>query len=122
MTSSLAGKTFVVTGATGQVGWGIVHAALEADATVVLLLRSEAARQELDHDFGKARTSIVSVDFADESRLVSMRDAVIQDFGTIDHIIAPDRILVAEGGVDQCRIPLERTVTTLCPHLLGIAL
>jgi 3-oxoacyl-[acyl-carrier protein] reductase len=89
MTSSLAGKIVVVTGATGQVGWGIAHAALDTGATVVLPVRSEAARKKVEHDFGKARTSIVSVDFADENSLAMMRDATLERFGAIDHVFVP---------------------------------
>jgi NAD(P)-dependent dehydrogenase (short-subunit alcohol dehydrogenase family) len=71
MMSALASKIVVVTGATGQVGWGIAHAALDTGATVVLPVRSEAARKKVERDFCKARTSIVTVDFADESSLAS---------------------------------------------------
>src|SRR5438094_3067609 len=47
MTSALAGKIVVVTGATGQAGWGIAHAALDTGTTVVLPVRSEAARKKV---------------------------------------------------------------------------
>ncbi len=87
--SALASKIVVVTGATGQVGWGIAHAALDTGATVVLPVRSEAARKKVERDFGKARTSIVTVDFADESSLATMRDATLERFGAIDHVFAP---------------------------------
>src|SRR5258707_15733871 len=76
MTSSLAGKIVVVTSATGQVGWGIAHAALDTGATVVLPVRSEAARKKVERDFGKARTSLVTVDFADESSLATMESLI----------------------------------------------
>ena len=89
MMSALASKTIVVTGATGQVGWGIAHAALDTGWTVVLPVRSEAARKKVERDFGKARTSIVTVDFADESSLATMRDATLERFGAIDHVFAP---------------------------------
>ena len=87
--SALAGKIVVVTGATGQVGWGIAHAALDTGATVVLPVRSEAARKKAEREFGKARTSIVTANFADESSLASMRDAALERFGAIDHVFAP---------------------------------
>jgi NAD(P)-dependent dehydrogenase (short-subunit alcohol dehydrogenase family) len=88
MMSALASKIVVVTGATGQVGWGIAHAALDTGATVVLPVRSEAARKKVEREFGKARTSIVTVDFADESSLAPMRDATLERFGAIDHVRA----------------------------------
>src|SRR5439155_25060792 len=81
MMSALASKIIVVTGATGQVGWGIAHAALDTGATVVLPVRSEAARKKVKRDFGKARISIVTVNFADEIGLASMRDATLERFG-----------------------------------------
>ena len=68
MMSALASKIDVVTGATGQVGWGIAHAALDTGATVVLPVRSEAARKKVERDFGKARTSIVTVGTAQQNR------------------------------------------------------
>src|SRR5205814_1995703 len=86
MMSALASKIVVVTGATGQVGWGIAHAALDTGATVVLPVRSEAARKKVEREFGKARTSIVTVDFADESSLATMRDATLERFGPMDHV------------------------------------
>jgi NAD(P)-dependent dehydrogenase (short-subunit alcohol dehydrogenase family) len=50
MMSALASKIVVVTGATGQVGWGIAHAALDTGATVVLPVGSEAARKNVERD------------------------------------------------------------------------
>src|SRR6266446_9459543 len=49
----------------------------------------EAARKKVERDVGKARTSIVTVDFADESSLATMRDATLERFGAIDHVFAP---------------------------------
>lgn len=50
--SALAGKTIVVTGASGHVGWGIAIAALDAGANVVLPVRSETSRAAVERDLG----------------------------------------------------------------------
>lgn len=81
----------VVTGATGTVGWGIAHAALEAGARLVLPVRSASARGELEREFGSAldRVAVVLTDFGDEARMAGVRDDAVRRFGAIDHVIAP---------------------------------
>jgi NAD(P)-dependent dehydrogenase (short-subunit alcohol dehydrogenase family) len=121
MTSPLASKIVVVTGATGQVGWGIAHAALDTGATVSLPVRSEAARKQVEREFGKARTSIVTVDFADESSLATMRDATLERFGAIDHVFAPLGSWWQKGAsLDQPAAELRHLLSTyaLAPWLL----
>jgi NAD(P)-dependent dehydrogenase (short-subunit alcohol dehydrogenase family) len=87
--SALAGNTIVVTGASGHVGWGIALAALDAGANVVLPVRSEASRAAVERDHGNSRAFVPTVDFRDESSLAGMRDATVQQFGGIKHVIAP---------------------------------
>jgi NAD(P)-dependent dehydrogenase (short-subunit alcohol dehydrogenase family) len=61
--SALAGKTIVVTGASGHVGWGIALAALDAGANVVLPVRSETSRAAVERDLGNPRAFVPTVDF-----------------------------------------------------------
>jgi len=87
--SALAGKTIVVTGASGHVGWGIALAALDAGANVVLPVRSEASRAEVERDHGNSRAFVPTVDFRDERSLAGMHDATVQQFGGVAHVITP---------------------------------
>jgi NAD(P)-dependent dehydrogenase (short-subunit alcohol dehydrogenase family) len=87
--SALAGKTIVVTGASGHVGWGIALAALDAGANVVLPVRSEASRAAVERDHGNSRAFVPTVDFRDERSLAGMRDATVQQFGGVAHVITP---------------------------------
>jgi len=54
--SALAGKTIVVTGASGHVGWGIALAALDAGANVVLCAARPRAPRSSDLGAQTVRT------------------------------------------------------------------
>jgi hypothetical protein len=66
-------------------------------------VRSEAARKKVERDFGKARTSIVTVDFVDESSLATMRDATLDRFGAVDHVL-----LRSDRGGKRARRSINR--------------
>ena len=106
--SALAGKTIVVTGANGHVGWGIALAALDAGANVVLPVRSEASRAAVDRDLGNSRAFVPTVDFRQESSLGAMRDATVQRFGGIEHVVAPLGFCWQKGSsLDQPAVELR---------------
>jgi len=86
---SLTNKVVVVTGATGEVGWGIAHAALAAGANVILPVRTAIAESALQEDLRHPQASVARVDFGDEGSLATMRDETLERFGAIDHVIAP---------------------------------
>jgi len=83
---SLAGKVVVVTGVTGNVGWGVAHAARDAGATLALPVRTRSA--DLEPDFGGADV-VATVDYADPSSVARFRDEVLARRGRIDHVVAP---------------------------------
>jgi NAD(P)-dependent dehydrogenase (short-subunit alcohol dehydrogenase family) len=89
MSGSLRDKTVVITGGSGEVGWGIAHAAREAGATLVLPVRREEARAALETEFGTARTWVAVTDFGDDQALGRLRDEATRRFGAIDHVVAP---------------------------------
>lgn len=88
--NTLSGSSIVVTGATGQVGWGIARAALEAGASVVLPVRDLAgARASLGPELAGSNVLVSEVDFSDASSVTALREAAVARFGKIDHVAAP---------------------------------
>jgi 3-oxoacyl-[acyl-carrier protein] reductase len=85
----LADKVVVITGASGQVGWGLAHAALDAGANVVLPVRSAIAGEALREELRHPRVTIMRVNFRDEGSLADIRDETLERLGRIDHVIAP---------------------------------
>lgn len=55
----------------------------------MLPVRSETSRAAVEHDHSNSRAFVHAVDFRDESSLAAMRDATVQHFGGINHLIAP---------------------------------
>lgn len=96
-------STVLVTGATGQVGWGIARAAVEAGCSVVLPVRDvEKAKPSLGPELEGGKVLVVAVDFSDERSVAAMRDAAIARFGRIDHVAAPLGGWWQKGGsIDQ---------------------
>lgn len=84
---NLRGKTALITGATGEVGWGIAHAARDAGAHLVLPVRREEARDALTREFPDALVEVI--DFADLDALVRLREAALARFSTVDHVLSP---------------------------------
>lgn len=83
---SLNGKTVLITGATGQVGWGVARAAADAGADLILTTRSSPGASELRSDFPTAE--IVTTDLAaptESSELASVLDRADR----LDHVVAP---------------------------------
>jgi NAD(P)-dependent dehydrogenase (short-subunit alcohol dehydrogenase family) len=98
---TLETKTVVVTGVTGEVGWGLAHAAMDAGARLVLPVRNPAQVAELEAEFG-SNTLVMPVSFVDEASLAALRDQALAKFGAIDHVFAPLGAWWAKGGsLDQ---------------------
>jgi 3-oxoacyl-[acyl-carrier protein] reductase len=84
---NLRGTTVLVTGASGEVGWGIAHAARDGGAHLVLPVRREEARATLAREFPDALVEVA--DFGDLDSLVRLREAALQRFSSIDHVLSP---------------------------------
>ena len=88
---SLAGKSVVILGATGNVGSGAAHALLAQGATVVLVGRDSAKLQALKTKLGNAANAhIVEGKFDTEHHAASTRDHVLKALGgkQYDHVIS----------------------------------
>lgn len=84
--SSLSGSVVLVTGATGQVGWGIAHAATLSGARLILPSRSADGVDSLGIEFPDA--TIVLGDVGTPDGLAGVADA-IGSAGGLDHVAAP---------------------------------
>lgn len=89
MSAELGNTTVLITGASGNVGWGIAHAAQDAGANVVLPTRSEEARAALAGELGDERALVANVDFTSVDALERLRDEALDRFGALDHVVAP---------------------------------
>jgi 3-oxoacyl-[acyl-carrier protein] reductase len=81
----LVGKVVLVTGSTGNVGWGIAELARREGARVVLPVRGEA------NEAGVSSRDVlrVRVDRFSEPELVALRERAVAQFGAVDHVVAP---------------------------------
>jgi NAD(P)-dependent dehydrogenase (short-subunit alcohol dehydrogenase family) len=81
-------RTVLVTGVTGEVGWGIAHAAAQRGARLVLPVRRDEVRAGLAREFGPSAL-VPLADFADSGSLARVRDEAASRFGGVDHVVAP---------------------------------
>lgn len=58
---ALTGKNILVLGGTGNVGWGIVHAALQSGASVFVPSRNEESLKELYSSLGVNTNKLVTI-------------------------------------------------------------
>jgi NADP-dependent 3-hydroxy acid dehydrogenase YdfG len=86
MSGQLAGAAVLVTGATGNVGWGVAKASAAAGATLILTARSNDARKTLQDDFPTARVVVADMTTASVSAELAK---AIGDVGRLDHVVAP---------------------------------
>lgn len=83
----LAATTVLVTGGTGEVGWGIAHAAVAAGAHVILPTRSDDGRAALAEEFG-ADATVVRLDVSTDDGIARLGE-VLDDRGALHHVVAP---------------------------------
>jgi NADP-dependent 3-hydroxy acid dehydrogenase YdfG len=86
VTTQLADSVVLVTGATGQVGWGVAQAADEAGATLILTARSTQSEAALKSTFPSA--TILLADVGTATGIASVAHAVSEKDG-LDHVVAP---------------------------------
>lgn len=85
-TGRLVGKTVLITGATGQVGWGVARAAAAARADLILPTRSQEGANALRSDFPAAE--IVIADLATTSGYSALAP-VLDRAVRLDQVVAP---------------------------------
>lgn len=85
-TGVLEGRRVLVTGATGQIGWGVAHAAAEAGAQLLLTTRSERTAERLVDEFPAAH--VVLTDLTQPAAPAALV-AAVSDLGGLDHVVAP---------------------------------
>lgn len=97
---SLENKVAIITGASGDLGFAISKAYVEAGATVVLAGRDQNKLNNTVQRLGRTLDRVMTcvVDVADANQVDAMIDDVLQRFGCID-------ILVTAAGV-QYRCPV----------------
>jgi NAD(P)-dependent dehydrogenase (short-subunit alcohol dehydrogenase family) len=84
----LAGQRAVVTGVTGNVGWGVAQALLDRGASVVAVTRSAASAQAVAESLGshpKLHVEVGDLSLADSAMALGER---IAKGGPIDHVVA----------------------------------
>ena len=85
---SLQGTVAVITGATGNVGWGAAQAFAAAGAHVVAAVRGGRGADEVRRLLADERHLVVSADLAHEGGAETLRDAALSRFGRVDHVVA----------------------------------
>ncbi len=81
-------RNILVTGATGEVGWGVAHAAIHAGAHVILPTRTSAGLAALEAEFDGPRAHPVLADVGlEDGRQAAL--VVAERLGGLDHVIAP---------------------------------
>lgn len=86
MSESMRGKVVVVTGATGNVGWGAARAFLDAGAEVVTPIRDDASRARLG--LSAPGLHVVTADVSTEAGAEALARFVEERFGRLDHVVA----------------------------------
>lgn len=109
--SALQDAVVVVTGATGNVGWGAAHAFAAAGARVVATVRGDAP--ELAALLGGAQHLLVRADLAVDGDAERVRDAALDRFGRVDHVVASIGPWWQKGPVvEQSRAELQSVLDT----------
>ncbi|OQE18192.1 hypothetical protein PENSTE_c018G09185 [Penicillium steckii] len=98
------GKTVIITGGAGGIGYQVARGLAEAGANIALWYNSSSEADKLalglENEFGvKARAYQCSVQKFEEVQAVS--DAVVRDFGRLDVMIANAGIPSKAGGLDD---------------------
>jgi gluconate 5-dehydrogenase len=107
---SLAGKTAVLTGASGYLGRTFTRALLENGARVIVLGRSDRLLKEArqwQQEFGSGRLFAHQIDMYDLERLCSIFDQIAATEATIDILINNAHELGAHTGFNTAGGSLE---------------
>ncbi len=104
--AELNGRTILVTGATGNVGWGAACAARESGARLILPTRSEEGRDRLEEEFG-GLARVLRTEIGTEAGIKEVV-RLAQDGDGLDHVVAPIGSWWQKGhAIDQETSELE---------------
>jgi NAD(P)-dependent dehydrogenase (short-subunit alcohol dehydrogenase family) len=86
---SIKGKSVVITGGTGVLGTSMAKGVAAAGASVVILGRRKEVAEKLAAEIiaSGGRALAVTADVLDRGQLISARDMIIKEFGTIDVLV-----------------------------------
>ena len=95
----LKGKTALVTGASRGIGLGLARALAERGMNLALAARSADTLQTIKAELELKGVKVLCapIDLADRSRLKSLVERVLQEFGSIE-------LLINNAGLEQCAI------------------
>jgi NAD(P)-dependent dehydrogenase (short-subunit alcohol dehydrogenase family) len=121
MTTSLAGRTALITGASSGLGAHFARVLSGAGANVVLgarrLDRVEALARELDSPTAGALA--VRMDVTDEASVVAAYDAAEARFGLVNSIVANAGMTAADWAI---RLPYEKLRALTDTNFIGVYL
>jgi NAD(P)-dependent dehydrogenase (short-subunit alcohol dehydrogenase family) len=96
----LDGRTALVTGASGEIGWAIAAALAERGATIGVVGRRRARLERLVRRLPKGEHCVLEVDLTSDTEVRALARSVTRRFGHLD-------ILVHSNGV-YASAPLDR--------------
>ena len=112
-TSSLRGRTALVTGGSRGIGAAVVRALAEAGASVAINYREradEAGRLADGLRKAGARAITVAADVSQAEAVARMVEAVKAEFGTIDILVNNAGIAITRGVDDLTEADFDRTI------------
>lgn len=124
---SLEGATILVTGGTGQIGWGVAHAAQNAGARLLLTTSSARGREDLSNEFPQAVVAVV--DLLDDDAADTITSTIETTRGRLDHVVAPIGAWWQRGAtleqpttelttlLNTYALTQHRLLTATAPHL-----
>lgn len=103
----LAGKTVLVTGATGGLGRVVVQRLLESGAAVAAVYRDEAKYRELVERAGDTGAALAGfkADVTSEEEVRALVEAVLGRFGRVDALL--NLVGTYRGGVEIAATPVD---------------
>lgn len=114
---SMKGKVTIITGGSGGIGYEVARGLAEAGSDVALwyykATNTDKLAAALERDFG-VKAKAYQCDVAEYDQVKAAVDAVVQDFGKLDVMIANAGIPSKAGGLDDKLEDWHRVVNVDC--------
>lgn len=106
---SLKGKTVLLTGAGGGIGYEAARAFAYMGATVVIIAEIDdemgtAAARRINDEFPESGTVFYEIDLADEGQIRTMYEHILRNYGIID-VLFHNATIAPMGNVEE--VPVE---------------